>query len=62
MTSKQRCSLRRKLRKQGKSEEEIQAIINTTTAKQGEAQSKLTSGLSRKERRHVEKRHKRNNK
>ncbi|AQM71150.1 TPA: hypothetical protein ACX6PX_001454 [Photobacterium damselae] len=43
MTSKQRCSLRRKLRKQGKSEEEIQTIINNTpTAQQREARKELS--------------------
>ncbi|TDR74919.1 hypothetical protein [Photobacterium lutimaris] len=63
MTSRERRSLRRELKRQGLSEEEIQIIINNTVAEtRDEARNELTSGLTRKERRHVEKRHKRKNK
>lgn len=47
MNSKQRCSLRRNLRKQGKSEEEIQTILNTATAQQGETTSKVRNANER---------------
>ncbi|HIF9077179.1 TPA: hypothetical protein ACX6NV_002031 [Photobacterium damselae] len=48
MTSKQRCSLRRKLRKQGKSEEEIQTIINNTpTAQQRETTTRVRNANDR---------------